>query len=146
MLKKLKLQAHNNSVEITNRFFKLGADATREVVFELSSDWNGVFDIDPELMNGARIKPVVFVPEEIAAQVDMHALRQVIIEAGAIYCKVPTIHVARKKVTRDERHDVTLSLEESLEIFAEETNPTDADKLISFAAKVARDADEGEEE
>jgi hypothetical protein len=145
-MKRLKLQAHNNSVEILHRFVKLGADATREVIFELSSDWDGMFCIDPKIMKGARIKPVVFVPEEIVAQVDRHALRQSIIEAGAVYCKVPTVHISRKKITRDERHDVSLSLEESLEIFAEETSPEDADKLISFAAKVARDADEGDEE
>ncbi len=147
-MKRLKnqIKSLNNKIEISHRFLKLNADKTREVVFELSSDWNGVFFIDPKLIKGARIKPVVFVPEELSAQVDRHVLRQAILDAGAIYCKVPTVHISRKKVTRDERHDVTLTLEESLNIFAEETNPTDAPNLISFAAKIARQADEGESE
>jgi len=128
-----------------DRFIETGADPTLEVRWELDTGWNGRFAI-PESVAGARVKPVVYVSEELSDQVDRHGLRTEILEAGAIYCKVPTVHVARRKVKRDARHEVELTIEESLRLFAEETKPSDPKGLVKFAAKLARAADSGDRE
>lgn len=126
---------------ISHRFLDLDADPTLEVRFELPAEWDGAFPLEGAALKGARVKPVVFVPEELSAEVDRHALRSAILETGAVYCKVPIVQVARKKVKRDERYAVELPLEESLRIFAEETRAEDAERLVKFAAALAREAD-----
>jgi hypothetical protein len=49
-------------------------------------------------------------------------------------------------VKRDDRHDVELSLEESIRVFAEETRPADVGEKVAFAVEIAREADGGEKE
>jgi hypothetical protein len=131
---------------IEHRLLDVSADRTIEVRFELPAEWDGRFPLDPEALTGARVKPVVLVPEELASEVDRHALRAEILDAGAAYCKVPAVQVARRRVKRDARHETALPLEESLRIFAEETKPERAEEVLRFAAALARAADAGEEE
>lgn len=94
----------------------------------------------------ARVKPVVYVEEGGLETFDAEKLRQVLLEAGAKYVKSPIVHVVRKVVRRDERHDVEIPLEFSLELFAEETRPREAEEKVAFAAALAREADAGEKE
>ena len=127
-------------------FLPLPVEPTREIRFELDADWDGRWKIDPELVRGARIKPVVFVPEERASEVDKASLRQLFLDTGATYCKLPEVHVHRKEVRRDARHDVELSIEESLWLFASETRPKNTEDKVLFAAALAREADAGAKE
>ena len=137
---------HGRGEPVENRFLEYGAQPTREIRWELPPDWDGDLPLDPDVIDGSRIKPVVLVPDNVADQLDRHALRQRILDLGATYCKVPVVHVLRERVARDERHRTELSLEESLEIFAEETRPPDAEAKVAFAAELAREADAGEKE
>lgn len=130
---------------ITTYFLPLPAEPTREVRFNLDDDWDGTWSLNSDV-SGARVKPVVSVPEGSAEAVDRAALRKLILDAGAVYCKQPEVHVRRREVRRDARHDVELSLEDSLRIFAEETQPRDAERFVKFAAAIAREADSGETE
>jgi len=126
-------------------FLPLPVEPTLEIRFELDEAWDGAWRL-PAAVSGARVKPVVSVPEARAEAVDRAALRRAVLEAGAVYCKLPEVHVRRREVRRDERHDVELPLEESLRIFAEETRPRDAERFVEFAAALAREADAGESE
>lgn len=121
----------------------LPVDRLVEVVYQLDRDFDGVFEVPPSV-EGARVKPVVYVPEEKLELVRKDELRELLLRAGAVYVKAPTVHVIRKRRRRDERHDVELDLEASLAIFAEETG-ADAAK-VEFAAALAREADAGEVE
>lgn len=125
-----------------SRFVSLPVEPTRELRFELDANWDGRWPIQPTLVAGARIKPVVFVPEAIAANVDKFGLKAEFEALGATYVKTPHVHVVREKTTRDARHAVDLPLEESLRIFAEETRTSDLAK-VAFAAAIAREADAG---
>lgn len=124
-------------------FLPLPAEPTRELVLELGDDWDGAWEFDPEVVRGARVKPVVYVPEGRLALLDRDALRKAIVEAGATYCRTPTIHVSRLREKRDARHDAELPLEESLRIFGEETRARDLAEKVAFAAELAREADAG---
>jgi len=128
---------------VSNRLIRTGADPTVEVTFELPADWDGKFPLDPGAVKGTRVKPVVVLPEELVSGVDRHALRTAILDAGALYCKVPFLRVIRRKQTRDRRHAPDLPLEESLRIFAEETKTEDPEEVVKFAAALAREADAG---
>jgi len=128
------------------RFLEVGADRTIELRWELEASWDGRFRVDPEEVAGARVKPVILVPEELVEHVARHELRQTILDAGAVYCKVPTVQVIRRKVTRDARHHVDLPLEDSLRLFAEEVTAEDAEEKVKFAATLAREADAGVKE
>ncbi len=129
---------------VRNRFVNYNAQPTRELRWELRSDWDGEFRVRKGDVKGARIKPVILIPEEAVSFLDRHAIRQKILDFGAVYCKVPIVHVLRERVKRDDRHRVELSLEESLRIFAEETRPEDPEGKVKFAAALAREADSGE--
>lgn len=130
---------------VKHHFLPLPADRTLEIRWDLDDDFDGSFEF-PDGVSGARVKPVIHVPEGKVGLVDRDGLRKVLLDAGAIYCKAPTVHVARRKVKRDERHAVEVPLEESLRIFAEETNPRDPDRRVEFAAALAREADAGAKE
>lgn len=121
----------------------LPVDRMLELVWDLGDDFDGTFPVSAEDVSGARVKPVVFCPEEKLELVDKAALRDALLDAGAVYVKAPTVHVVRKKERRDERHDVELELEASLELFAEETRVRDPEGKIAFAAELAREADAG---
>jgi hypothetical protein len=131
---------------LENHFLPLPVDRTIELRWDLSEDFDGVLPVDPKEVDGARVKPVIYVPEEKADLVDRDGLRSDLLGMGAVYCKAPTVHVVRKKVQRDDRHAVEVPLEESLRMFAEETNPRDPDARVEFAATLAREADAGAEE
>jgi hypothetical protein len=128
---------------VRENFLPLPVDRTVELRIEIGESFDGEIGGFPDLA-GARVKPVVFVPEERAELFDRDALREKLEEAGAIYVKAPTVHTIRRVVRRDARHDVDVPLEESLRIFAEETKPRDADAKVEFAAALAREADAGE--
>jgi hypothetical protein len=130
---------------VRNDLYPLPVDRTVELRFELGLDWDGEFDLDSEVIRGARVKPVVFVDEEKADLVDRDAMKEMISSLGAIYVRTPAVHVIRKRVKRDERHDVEIPLEESLRLFAEETRPEDAEEKIDYAVALAREADAGDE-
>ena len=127
-----------------HHFVPLPVERTIEIRFELDEDWNGDLEF-PDVV-GARVKPVIFVAEERANLVDRDAIRSTLEELGAIYVRTPLVHVVRKVVRRDERHDVEIPLEDSIELFAEETKPRDAEAKIAFAVALAREADAGEKE
>lgn len=129
---------------VRNKFVDYGAQPTRELRWELSPDWNGDLQISKKDVKGARIKPVILIPEEVVNLLDRHALKKIILDLGAVYCKVPIVHVLKKRAKRDDRHRVELSLEESLKLFAEETRPEDPEEKVKFAAALAREADSGE--
>lgn len=131
--------------KLKEKLIKLPVSRLLELTWELDSTFEGIIDIEADVA-GARVKPVLYVPEEKLKLVDKNQLTQDLINAGASYIKAPTIHTIRKKVKRDDRHDVELSIEESLEIFAEETKVRDVDVKIAFAAELAREADSGVEE
>lgn len=124
-------------------FLPLPVDRTVEIRLDLDLDFAGDFDVRDDL-EGARVKPVVFVPEERADLVDREALRTALLERGAVYVKAPLVHVVRREAKRDARHDVEVPLEESLRLFVEETRPRDAEAKVEFAAALAREADAGE--
>jgi hypothetical protein len=130
-----------------HHFVPLPADRTIELRFELGEDWDGGFEPAdfPDVL-GARVKPVLFVAEERADLVDREAIRATLEELGAIYVRAPLVHVVRKVVRRDERHDVEIPLEESIGLFAEETKPRDAEAKVAFALELAREADAEDEE
>ena len=136
-----RAEIKTSSPGVEHRFLDVSADPTIEVRFEIPASWDGRFPLNPEALTGTRVKPVVLVPEELASEVDRHALRQEILEAGAVYCKVPIVQVARRKVKRDARHAVELPLEESLRLFAAETRTEDPETVVEFAAALAREAD-----
>lgn len=121
----------------------LPVERTLELTFEFDAAWDGALP-DFGDVDGARVKPVLFVPEELTDLVDREAWRDALLEAGATYVKTPTVHVVRRRTKRDERHAAQLSLEESLRIFAEETGGAPKER-IEFAAALARDADAGDE-
>lgn len=129
-----------------DRFLPLPVDRTIELRFEFGADWDGTIDLDLAALAGARVKPVVFVAEEVAERFDRDGLRNRILAAGVVYCRAPLVHVARKVTRRDERHAVEAPLEESIRIFAEETTPPDVDAKVAFAVELAREADAGEKE
>lgn len=153
-MKRLKVNAQHQlarwgAIEVGfcgDRFLPLPVDRTLELKFEFGADWDGTIDLDLEKLAGSRVKPVVFVVEEAVERFDRDSLKLRILHAGAVYCRAPLVHVIRRTVKRDERHAVEVPLEESIRIFAEETNPADADKKVTFAAEVAREADGGEKE
>ena len=130
-----------------HHFVPLPVERTIELRLELEADWDGGFEPTdfPDVL-GARVKPVVFVVEERANLLDREALRASLEELGAVYVRTPLVHVLRKVVRRDERHDVEIPLEESIELFAEETKPRDAEAKVAFAVALAREADAGEKE
>jgi hypothetical protein len=133
---------------VRENFIPLPVDRTIEVRLELAENFDGDLDLlltDLDFRD-ARVKPVLFVPEAVVDLLSRDALRESILQAGALYCRTPIVHVVRTVVHRDERHDVEIPLEESLRIFAEETKPRDADGKVSFAAELAREADAGERE
>ncbi len=125
-----------------NRFVELPVDRALELRFDLDLAFDGAFRL-PDVA-GARVKVVVYVPEDVADLVDRVSLRNQIEEAGAIYVKDPVVHVIRSEVRRDARHEADLSLEESIAIFAAETSPRDAENKVAFAVALAREADGGE--
>ena len=129
--------------EVGDRFLPLPAEPTRELRWDLPEDWDGAIPVDADLVRGARVKPVVTVPEARLAALDPEALRARILELGATYCKAPLVHVLRKRTARDERHATELPLEDSLAIFAEETRVRDPEEAVRFAAALAREADAG---
>lgn len=131
---------------VRNKFVDYRAQPIREICWKIPSDWNGEIWVVERDVKGARIKPVILIPEEVVNLLDRHAVRQKILDFGAVYCKVPIVHVLRKRTKRDDRHRVELSLEESLKIFAEETRPEDSEGKVKFAASLAREADSGERE
>jgi hypothetical protein len=123
---------------VRENFLPLPVDRTLELRLEFGENLG---DVD---VRGARVKPILFVPEEKADLVDREALRAKLIERGAVYVKAPTVHVIRKAIKRDERHRADVPLEESLRLFAGETRPRDADAKGEFAAALAREADAAE--
>ena len=127
-------------------FVPLPVDRTIELRFELGEDWDGNLVFSKGDVEGARVKPVVFVAEERADLVDRDAIRATLEELGAVYVRAPLVHVVRKVVRRDERHAVEIPLEDSIELFAEETKPRDAAEKVAFAVALAREADAGEKE
>jgi hypothetical protein len=133
---------------VRENFLPLPVDRTLELRIELGEDFDGDLDlllVDVDVRD-ARVKPVVFVPEERVDLLDRETLRERILAIGAKYCKAPVVHVVRKVVRRDVRHDAEIPLEDSLRIFAEETKPRDTEEKIAFAAELAREADAGEME
>lgn len=142
--RKVKKVGDSGRFVVRNKFVDYGAQPTRELRWELRSDWDGEFLVPSKDVKGARIKPVILIPEEVVNLLDRHALKQRILDLGAVYCKVPIVHVLRNRVKRDERHRVELSLEESLGIFADETRPKDSEGKVKFAVSLAREADSGE--
>lgn len=127
-------------------FVPLPVDRTVELRLEFGADWDGEIVYARSDVEGARVKPVVFVAEEKADLVDREAIRATLVELGAVYVRAPMVHVVRNVVRRDERHDVEIPLEESIRLFAEETKPRDAEAKVAFALELAREADADEEE
>ncbi len=127
---------------VRENFLPLPVDRTIELRLEFGEDLG---DVDVE---GARVKPILLVPEEKADLVDREGLRSKLMEKGAVYVKAPIVHVVRRAVKRDERHDADVPLEESLRLFAGETKPRDAEEKVAYAVALAREADaaEGERE
>lgn len=110
---------------------------------ELTAEWDGRLDLDPEVIRGAAVKLVLRVPEDRLAELDREALRAEVLAAGADSCRSPVIHVVRRREARDARHAAELSLEDSLRIFAEEVRAPDLEERVNFAAALAREADSG---
>jgi len=123
------------------RFVELPVDRHVEVLLDFVE--NPDLLLDESLLKGARVKPVVVVPEERVETFDREALRKAVLKAGAESCRPPEVRVVRKRVKRDERHAADVPLEESLRIFAAETRARDAGEKVSFAAELAREADAG---
>lgn len=130
---------------VRQNFLPLPVDRTLELRFDLGDEFDGTLDLDVDV-EGARVKPVVFVPEGKVDLLDREEIQRALLAAGAKYVKVPVVHVVRTVAHRDERHDVEISLEESIRIFAEETKPRDVDEKVAFAAALARESDAGARE
>lgn len=111
-----------------------------EVAVDVAVDgtcrWSHVSRLD-----GCRVKLTVSVPEELVDTVSVDSLVERAKTLGAEHVRTPEVRVVRKDVVRDERHHVDVPLEESLRIFAEETKVSGIDRLVEFAASVAREAD-----
>ena len=123
------------------RFVELPVDRHVELLLDFAEDPD--LAIDEGLVRGARVKPVVVIPEEKLETFDRDALREAVLAAGAEYCRAPEVRVVRKRTKRDERHSADVPLEESLRIFAAETRARDSDAKVAFAAELAREADAG---
>lgn len=127
-------------------FLALPVDRTIELRFDFGEDWDGSIDLDLPRLAGARVKPVVYVSDAVVDRFDREALRHRILSAGAAYCRASLVHVVRRVARRDVRHDVALTLEESVRVFAEETAPSAVEEKVVFAVALAREADSGEKE
>jgi hypothetical protein len=131
----------------TNSFLPLPVDRTIELRIEIGEDFSGDFELgNLDRFVGARVKPVLYVRESAVETVDRSALRDAILALGAKYVKTPIVHVVRRIVRRDERHDVELDLEDSLRLFAEETGVSDPERKVAFAVALARESDALESE
>ncbi len=117
----------------------------RELRWELGDGWDGKLPIRKPWVDGCRVKLVVLVPQDRAAEVDADYLRSRAWAKGAKYCKVE-VHVLRRAEVRDERHAPEVDLRTSLQLFAEEIRTRNADAKIAAAEALAREADEGVEE
>lgn len=135
---------------VRENFLPLPVDRLLELRWELGEDFAGEYALDERSLEaikaGARVKPVIFVPESKLELVDREAVRTWLLELGAKYVRAPLIHVARRTTRRDARHDVEIPLEESIRIFADETRPRDKVAKRVFAAALAREADAGARE
>jgi len=122
-------------------FIRLPVDRLVEVVLDFDESGGSQITAPPDL-EGCRIKLILNVPEEVAESIDPEAERQEILKLGASHVKTPEVRIIRKDVQRDDRHHIDVPLEESLRMFAEETQISDSDRRVEFAATLAREADQ----
>lgn len=121
---------------------EIPCDKLVEINIEYTGKLFTSIEIDQDVKD-CIVKPIVTMKDKFINEFDKNGFRDYILSLGAKHCKTPTVQIIREKVKRDERHSVKLTMRESLEIFAEETNLPEKQRrsYIDDAIKIAREAD-----
>lgn len=121
------------------RFIKLPAN--RLVAIDVRVPDCGKWSVPTDgLDRSCIVKLTITVPEHRLQEVDRKTI-QTYVQSFVHQCRTPDVVVLRRTAKRDAEHRPELPLVESLQLFAQETNPPDPKHKVQFAAQLAREAD-----